>query len=244
MTEAYQAGLLGLLSASSLLVGAAIGLFVPVSQRASSLWMAFGAGALIAAASFELVEKANRAAGLGPVALGLALGALVFFLGDLAIARLGGGERKRSRASSLAGASLALALGALLDGVPESLAIGAGYTGSGAIGWAMVGAVFLSNIPESLASAAGLRRSGFAPGRVMGLWTAITLVSGVSATVGYALFAGAAGPLGATSQAFAAGAILAMLASTMMPEAYEHGGPVVGLATALGFLVSIMLERV
>ncbi|MNS41279.1 hypothetical protein D3C72_736280 [compost metagenome] len=243
MIEAYQAGLLGLLAASSLLVGAAFGLFVPVSQRASSLWMAFGAGALIAAASFELVEKANQAVGLGPVALGLALGALVFFLGDLVITHLGGGERKRSQASSLAGASLALALGALLDGVPESVAIGAGYTG-GAIGWAMVGAVFLSNIPESLASAAGLRRSGFAPGRVMGLWTAITLVSGVSAMAGNTLFAGVVGPLGAASQAFAAGAILAMLASTMMPEAYEHGGPVVGLVTVLGFLVAILLERV
>ncbi|MFN3429602.1 MAG: ZIP family metal transporter [Candidatus Sericytochromatia bacterium] len=244
MHEAFQAGLLGLLSASSLLVGALVGLFTPVSQRASSVLMAFGAGALIAAASFELVEKANRTAGLGAVALGLAVGALVFFVGDLWIAQLGGAQRKRSRATSLSGASLALALGALLDGVPESLAIGAGYSSGGGFGWAMVGAVFLSNIPESLASAAGLRRSGFAPGPVMGLWTAITLVSGVSALLGHTLVAGAAGPVVATSQAFAAGAILAMLASTMMPEAYEHGGPVVGLATALGFLAAIMLERV
>ena len=148
----------GFVAGASLLLGALIGLFVPVPTRAVGLVMGFGAGVLISAAAFELTGAAYDRAGGTPVVLGLSAGALVFSGGDLLIARRGGRRRKdptgTSAAAGASGAS-ALVLGALLDGIPESAAIGVSLLGGGSVGLAVVAAVFLSNIPEALSASAG-----------------------------------------------------------------------------------------
>ena len=136
-----------------------------------------------------------------------------------------------------------MAIGALLDGIPESAAIGISLLGGGNISAALVAAVFLSNIPEGLSSAAGMKRSGRSTAHILGLWGTVTLASALAALLGYFFLDGASEDLIALIQSFAAGAILTMLASTMMPEAYDEGGQLVGLITVVGFLLSFVLSH-
>ena len=170
------------------------------------------------------------------------LGAAVFYLADREVTRRGG-ERRKNSGDAQGGSATAIAIGALLDGIPESAAIGISLIEGGGVGIALVAAVFLSNVPEGLSSAAGMRRAGRSPAYVLGLWGAVTLASTLAALLGYLLLDGASGNVVAFIQSFAAGAILTMLASTMMPEAYEDGGPVVGVVTTVGFLMAFVLSR-
>lgn len=205
--------------------------------------MALGAGVLVSSVAFELMDEAYREGGLDAAAPGLLLGAAVFYLADREVNRRGG-ERRKNSGDRQGGSAAAIAIGALLDGIPESAAIGIGLIEGGGVGIALVAAVFLSNVPEGLSSAAGMRRAGRSPAYVLGLWGAVTLASTLAALLGYLLLAGASGDVISAIQAFAAGAILTMLASTMMPEAYEEGGPVVGVVTTVGFLLAFVLSRV
>jgi zinc transporter, ZIP family len=136
------------------------------------------------------------------------------------------------------GSGIAVAIGALMDGRPESVAIGVSLIGGGAVGSVVVIAVFLSNVPEGLSAVAGMKKAGRSTANILGVWSAVVLISAASALFGYLFLAGASGYLITAIQSFAAGAILTMLASTMMSEAYEEGGAVVGVVTALGFLVA------
>jgi ZIP family zinc transporter len=227
-------------AATSLLVGGFVSLRWRIGPKALGLIMAFGAGVLLSAVAFELVEEAFRVAANGiTVALGMAAGAITFYVGDVAIERMGGGDRKPvgepDPAAGAAQSPLAIVLGIVLDGIPESIVIGLTLLGGAAIDLAVVIAVFLSNVPESIAATTGLRSRGWAPARIMGLWLLVALVSGAASMAGYVVFGGASGSAIAFVDAFAAGAILTMLADTMMPEAYENGGSQVGLATTLGF---------
>lgn len=130
-----------------------------------------------------------------------------------------------------------------MDGIPESVAIGISLIGGGAVSWVFVVAVFLSNAPEGLSAAAGMKKAGRSTAYILGLWGAVVVASAAGTLFGYLFLAGAPGDAVAAIQAFAAGAILTMLASTMMPEAYEEGGDVVGVVTAIGFLVAFVLSR-
>ncbi|HET7479995.1 MAG TPA: ZIP family zinc transporter, partial [Rubrobacteraceae bacterium] len=132
---------------------------------------------------------------------------------------------------------------ALMDGIPESAAIGISLLGGGKISAALVAAVFLSNVPEGLSSASGMKRAGRSTAHIMGLWAGVTVASAVAALLGYLFLAGASENVVAAIQSFAAGAILTMLASTMMPEAYEDGGAFVGLVTTIGFLLAFVLSH-
>ena len=134
------------------------------------------------------------------------------------------------------------AVGALMDGIPESVAIGVSLIGGGAVSAAMVAAVFLSNVPEGL-SAAGMKKAGHSAAYILGMWGSVVMVSAVAALFGYLFLAGASGEVVAVIQSFAAGGILTMLASTMLPEAYEEGGAVVGVVTTIGFLAAFMLSH-
>jgi len=231
-----EALLWGVVASSSLLVGGLLALRVRIPTRVLGLIMAFGAGVLISAVAYELVQEAfETSSGSGGVALGLALGSLAFFAGDVAISRKGGAGRKRSGGSQGGGAALALVLGIVLDGIPESIVLGLTLLTGDGVSAAMLAAVFLSNLPESIAATVGLRRGGWSPGRVMGLWALVTAASGIAAVLGYVVLDGASPSVVAFVLAFAAGAILTMLADTMMPEAFEHGGRYVGLATTAGF---------
>jgi len=239
---AVAAGAWGLLGGSALLVGALVGVLTPVPRRAVGWVMAFGSGVLIASVSFELIAGARAEAGLPVTGAGVAAGALVFFGADLAVSRRGGQHRKRSTGERGEGSALVLTIGALLDGIPESVAIGASLLGGGEVSVAVVVAVFLSNVPEGLSSAVGLRGAGRSRGVILALWAAVAIVSGLAALLGYVLLDGAPPAIVAGLDSFAAGAILTMLASTMLPEAHEEGGAVTGLLTTAGFLVATALS--
>lgn len=219
-----------------------IGILTPTSQRVIGLVMGFGAGVLISALAFELTTEAFRQGGADAVAAGLAVGALTFFAGDWVIDRRGGNHRKRSGGEQADGSATAIALGAIMDGIPESVAIGVSLVGGGTVGIAVVAAVFLSNIPESLSAATGMTKAGHSRKYILVLWAGVTLISGLSALVGFALLGGAPPDAIAIIQAFAAGAILTMLADTMMPEAFKYGGNWVGLLTVLGFALSFVVS--
>ena len=234
----------GIFAGSSLILGGAIGLWLPLSREVRGLIMGFGAGVLISAVAYELVDDAFEAAdGFAIVAAGLFAGAATFFAGDLMIDRMGGADRKRSEGMGAAagGAALAIVLGIVLDGVPESAVIGLTLLEGEGVSVAMIVAVFLSNLPEAIAATTGLARSGWSRQRIFGLWAAVMLVSGLSALAGYVLFDGAGPRALAFVLAYAGGAILTMLADTMMPEAFERGGRLTGLATTLGFAVAFAI---
>ncbi|WP_098461814.1 ZIP family metal transporter [Isoptericola jiangsuensis] len=235
----------GLLGSSSLLLGAGIVLVRPLSQRVVGLVMAFGAGILISAVAYDLVEDAAESTDGGWVLLvGLTAGASAFFVGDLLIDRRGGQGRKRSTGEQAQGSGGAIALGTVLDGVPESVVLGATLVGGGGISVAMLAAVFLSNLPEAMSATAGLRQAGTSRARLFLLWGGTTLVSAVAAGVGYAALGSASAATVALVQAFAAGALLTMLVDTMIPEAAEFAGPVGGLMTVLGFAAAFGLSQV
>jgi zinc transporter, ZIP family len=239
MAEAFFWGMLG---SASLILGAVVVAVNMPSARTLGLIMGFGSGVLISAVAFELVEEAASVAkGLGATTIGFLIGMGVFLLGDQAISTMGYRDRKKMNAVHSA-SGLAIVLGIVLDGVPESAVLGLTVLESGTIGVAVLAAVFLSNLPESIAATSGLRSSGWSWGSVYGLWTGIVLVSGIAAAVGYQLMSAATPAAFAFVLAFAGGAILSMLATTMMPEAYEYGGRLVGVTTTIGFAAAFAIS--
>ncbi len=208
--------------------------------------MAFGSGVLLSAVPFELIAEAYERSGMWPVAGGAVAGAAVYSAANVLLARRGAQHRKRSgqhqpSESEEPGSGSAIALGALLDGVPESVVIGTSLLGGGHLGAATVGAVFISNLPEGLASAAGMRAAGRSRTYVFALWASIAVISGLAALAGYALLGGASPALLAVITAVAGGAILSMIADTMIPEAYSRVHLLTGLVTVTGFLAAFAL---
>jgi ZIP family zinc transporter len=233
----------GLIAGSSILIGGLFALVVPVQRTALGLIMGFGSGVLISAVAYELVAEASATAdGGGAVAFGLAAGCGMFFLGDLLVDRMGGADRKSSTGRQVTGSALAIVLGIVLDGIPESAVIGLGILEGNGVSVAVLVAVFLSNLPEAIAATAGLLKSGWARAKIIGLWIAVTAVSGLASLAGYVLFEDASGDTIAFVLAFAGGAVLTMLADTMMPEAFEHGGRLVGVFTTLGFALAFTIS--
>lgn len=243
-----QAALWGLLSGGTLVVGAAIAWWVRVPRLVIAGVMAFGAGVLISALSFELVDEAERTGGLGATVGGLALGAAAYVAANAVLARRGARHRKRSgdeqpREDEQAGSGAAIAVGALLDGVPESTVLGLSLTSGHGVGIAVLAAIAISNLPEGLSSAAGMKRRGRSAAYVFGVWGAIALASGLAALLGYTLLDGASAEAVALITAVAAGAILAMVADTMVPEAFERTHVFTGALCAAGFIVAFAISR-
>ncbi|WP_037681659.1 ZIP family metal transporter [Streptomyces griseus] len=252
MSEVVEAGGWGLVAGSALVLGAVLGYGLRVPQKVIALVMAFGAGVLLSAVSFELIGESYEQAGLGPAAVGTLAGAAAYTVGNLWLARRGARHRKRSGHHSgqaqpseeeQNGSGLALALGALLDGIPESAVIGVSLLNGGAVSAVTVAAVFISNIPEGLSSSAGMKKAGRGKGYVFGVWGAIAAASTVSAVLGYAVVGGFSAAVIAAVTAVAAGAILAMIADTMIPEAFQEAHLAIGLVTVSGFLVSFALSH-
>ncbi|GGN65203.1 ZIP family zinc transporter [Actinoplanes lobatus] len=243
-----QAGLWGLFAGSALLLGAAIGYLVKVPRKLLASVMAFGAGVLLSTVAFELFEEAYEQGGMRPTTFGAAAGALIYTGCNVLLARRGARHRKRSgdqqpSEQDQGGSGTAIALGALLDGVPESIVIGSTLLTGGTVGAVTVGAVFISNVPEGLSSAAGMRAAGRSRRYVFGLWTGIAVISGLAAVAGYTVLGDASDGLMASITALAGGAILAMVADTMIPEAFENAHLLVGLITVAGFLLAFGLSR-
>ncbi|GAA2900546.1 ZIP family zinc transporter [Pseudonocardia halophobica] len=229
------------------MLGAAVAWWVRVPPKVVAGIMAFGAGVLISALAFELVDEAVRQGGIVPTAVGFLGGAVVYVLANAALDRHGARHRKRSgdqqpSEQEQSGSGAAIAVGALLDGVPESVVLGLTLLTGGAVSPAVLAAIFISNVPEGLSSAAGMKRAGRPARYVFGVWIGIALASGLAALVGYVALDGVSPTVVAAITAVAAGAILAMLADTMIPEAFDRAHVLTGLITALGFLTALAVH--
>ena len=229
------------LAASALLVGSVAGLVMQVPRSWVGLALAFGAGALISAVSFELAAEAFNSGGWVALSVGLAAGALTFFIGNRLLHTRGAARRGKRVRPATEGQGLSIVLGAMLDGIPESVVLGSMILAGGAVSPAFFAAVLLSNVPEGFSASADLKQEGHSPGWILRLWLAVVLVSAVASAGAYA-FLGAAGPAIPFVQAFAAGGLLTMLVDTMIPEAYEDGGDRAGLVTVLGFALAFLLS--
>lgn len=245
---ALHAGAWGLLAGGALVIGATIAWFVQVPARVVAAVMAFGAGVLISALAFDLVLEAANSAGLAPVVGGFAGGAVMYMLANKLLDRFGARHRKRSQhqqptESEQSGSGRAIAVGALLDGIPESVVLGASLLGGSGVSTAVVAAVFISNLPEGLSSAAGMKQAGRSARYVFGVWSGIAIASALAAALGYLLLGDASESTVAVITAFAAGAILTMLSDTMIPEAFERTHAWTGLIAAAGFLLAFTISR-
>ncbi|MFC0682673.1 ZIP family metal transporter [Lysobacter korlensis] len=259
-----QTLLFGVIASSALVIGAFVGVRFELPKRVLAILLSFAAGALITALAFELFEDAYERGGIWNAAIGLFVGALVFTVLSALLDRAAqpGGRSKPAdevegsakldtdaaasdeaptKASTRGAAGLALLAAVTLDGVPENVALGVSL-GEGTGGLALLAAIFVSNLPESLVGAASMRSSGRSTLSVLALWTACAVLLVIAVLIG-------AGPLANTDPAtislplaFAAGAVIASLADTLMPEAYEHGGPAVAMSTAAGFVLSFVLS--
>ncbi|MGO9612811.1 MAG: ZIP family metal transporter [Dissulfurispiraceae bacterium] len=230
------------MATSSLIVGGLIATSFSLSRRTLGIIMAFGAGTLISAISYELIfEAVKLAKGTGFPAFGLFSGAFTFFFADTLIEKLGTGNPMAIEGSQSSKLITPMVLAIILDVIPETIVIGLGIFEGGTVSLAMLVAVFISNLPEAIAGTTGMKASGWNRGKIIFFWLFIALVCAGSTLAGYNLFSNASEHWLAFIQAFAGGAILMMLANSMMPEAYEHGGKLAGVFTVLGFFVSVAM---
>ena len=245
MTESVVvAAFWGAFAASSLVIGAVLAVRVRLSNRVVGSVMGFGAGALIGGIAYELVPKYLFSDAGSGILVAFAVGALTFFVCDWVIDSRGGRHRKDigSPRPPAGGSGMAIFLGTLLDGIPESLTLGLGLALGGSISVAFLAAVFVSNLPEGIAGTKNMLAEGAPRRRVLWMWIGLLMAAAAAAAVGYAFVQAVPGIDGRLVQGFAAGAMLTMLADAMMPEAFEHGGKVVGLLTTLGFLMAAILS--
>ena len=243
-----QAGGWGVLAGGALVLGALVAWFVAVPQRVVASVMAFGAGVLISALSFDLVDEAEKSGGLTATVGGFLGGAIVYVAANVVLARHGAAHRKRSGDQQRADgrhedSGAAIAIGALLDGIPESVVLGLSLLSGDGVGVTVLAAIVISNFPEGLSSAAGMKRSGRSAAYVFGVWGGIAVLSGLAGLLGVLALDGAAPSTVAFITAVAAGAILAMVADTMIPEAFEATHLYAGLLATVGFIVSFSIER-
>ena len=240
MAEAFGWGALG---ASALLIGALIAYLLSPTRGVIAVVMALGTGLLIGSVSFELIDEALKYQAVAWVAAMVLGGAAVFTVGDWLLERRGGGDRKDATGAQAEGSPLAIVLGSVLDGIPESFGLGLTVL-QGGVSVSLLAAVALSNLPEGMSSSSGLRQAGWPRNQVVAMWSVVVLVSGTAAAAGYGMLGPASGRTGALVQAFAAGALLAMLADTLLPQAYAVEGVLTGSLVVTGFAVSLALSAV
>jgi len=237
-----NAFLWGLLATSSLIIGGLIASRFSLSKKTIGIIMGFGAGTLISAISYELIfESVNIARKSGFPAFGFFTGAFTFYFADMLIGKLGAGKANASGASQHSKLIIPMVLAIILDGIPESIVIGLGIFEGGSVSLAMLVAVFVSNLPEAIAGSTGMKQDGWSKKKIILLWSFIALICALATVAGFSLFTTTSVQWLAFIQAFAGGAILMMLANSMIPEAYEHGGKLAGVATVLGFFLSVSM---
>ena len=244
-----EAAFWGFLGASSLIVAAEVAFAFRLSSVVIGLIMAFGVGALISAVSFELVADALESAEVWQVALGLACGSLVFFIGDRMIAQVGGSGRKETPDPNEEAADdeeepdsgLGIVLGTVLDGIPESAVLGMSLVGGAGVSASLLVSIWISNFPESLASSVNMENAGTTRGKIRLMWWVIALISAGAAALGFWIVDQTSTRTGAFVSAFAAGSLLTMIVDEMAPEAYERSSIYAGLATVGGFALAVFL---
>ncbi len=243
--DAIAALLWGLVAGGALLIGAALGWFAHLGRRAVAWIMAFGAGILISAIAFDIMDEAFHTGGLEASASGFLIGAVIFTVGSELLARAGARHRMRSARPSDGGngddSAAAIALGTVIDGIPEAIVIGVSLIDGNGVAIAAVIAIFLSNIPEALSSSVGMKAAGRSRRSVFGLWLGITAMSGVVSLIGYAVVSQFAPEWVALIQAIAGGALIALIADTMIPEAFAETHDLTGFIAAFGFLSGFAL---
>jgi ZIP family zinc transporter len=251
VTVWLEAGFWGLVAGSALVLGAAIAWIWKIPRTVTAAVMAFGAGVLISTLAFDLVEEAEAIGGIRPTALGLLGGAAAYIVANIVVNKRGAQHRKRSDDSQMSeeeqpGSGTAIAIGALLDGVPESIVLGMSLIGGAGVGVPVLAGIFISNLPEGLSSTSGMKANGRGARYVFGVWTVIAAACGVAALLGCVAFEGASPQTVALINSVAAGAILAMIADTMIPEAYQESAHKyqlwTGFITVLGFITAFAIS--
>jgi len=239
-----EAILYGLAASSALVIGSVVGSRWDPPAQVTGVLLAFASGALISALAFELFEEAFHLGGAVRSGLGLLAGAAAFVAADAWLDQRvaghpGAEERETASAGARGGVGWALLAAVTLDGVPENLALGVSLVDGASI--TLLVAIFFSNLPESLVGAVAMRKEERSRAAVVMIWVICGALLAASVVVGRAL----AGPLSdevlAVALGFAGGAVLASLADTLMPEAFEHGRPLNSFATAAGFFLSFVL---
>lgn len=241
MMEFVVAAGAGILAGGALLLGALIAWFFDVNIKVVASIMAFGAGVLIATLSFDLVTEAIELSGIWPTISGFAVGALAYVGINYLLDKYN--VRNKRRKHENAGTGSGIAVGTLLDGVPESLVLGLSMVAGQGVSIPVLVAVLISNIPEGLSSTAHFKNSGRSGRFIFWLWGSVTLIFGISSLVGYTILADASPDITGFVIALAAGAILAMVSDTMIPEAYKTEHNLTGLLATLGFLCSLTLSE-
>lgn len=231
------------LATVTLLIGMVLAYRNLISLKWTGLIMSFGAGAIISAAAYQLVlgAVAEETGAEYLVALGIAAGALTFYFADKWVDGLGGEGRMDFDGDQASGSGTGILLGSMLDGVPESLALGLSLVHSPQVSLAFIFAVAISNVPQGLGGTVGMLAGGWARPKITRLWLAVCGLSIAAAALGYALGQALPGATGAMVDAFAAGALLVMLTDSMIPESFEHGGKEAGLFLVLGFGVALAM---
>jgi ZIP family zinc transporter len=243
-----QAGLWGLVAGGMLVVGAAIAWLLSVPKLVVAGVMAFGSGVLFSALAFDLVDEAERSGGLTATVLGLAAGAIAYVAANIYLSRHGAARRKSSgdeqmSEQEMSGSGTAIAVGALLDGVPESIVLGLTLLAGQGVSVSVFAAIAISNLPEGLSSSAGMKRNGRSARYVFAVWGGIALASGLSGLFGTLALDGAQPATISWVTAVAAGAILTMIADTMIPEAFDDTRIWTGLILTAGFITAFTLSR-
>jgi zinc transporter, ZIP family len=236
--------LFGIAASSALVIGAAVGTRWDPPRQVTGVLLAFASGALISALAFELFEEAFHLGGAVRAGLGLLAGAAVFVAVDTALDRYitgkaGPEEREVVAAGTRGGVGLALLAAVTLDGVPENLALGTSLATGASL--SLLVAIFFSNLPEALVGAVSMRQAGQSRRGVMTTWLVCAVVLAAAVVLGRAVAGVLTPDVLAVALAFAGGAVLASLADTLMPEAFEHGRPLNAFATAAGFFLSFLL---
>ncbi|CAM4034115.1 ZIP family metal transporter [Mesobacillus thioparans] len=239
----WNAAFWGAVSGSAVLLGSVAAMIFSIPTKVIGWIMAFGTGVLIGAASYELLGDAVHNGGILASSIGFIAGASIFTLLDILVSKKGASHRKRSGKQATKNAGIAIFIGTVMDAIPESIMIGASLLEQNTVSFLLVIAIFLSNIPEGLSSTAGLRKNGYSHLKITVMWLSVLAIATFSSWSGYFFLQDASEAIMSGISGFAGGGIIAMIASTMMPEAYEDSGPVTGLITALGLLASLVLDH-
>ena len=232
--------------------------------------MAFGSGVLVAALTFSLVEEAfSLSQAIPPVVIGFILGGVSYSVANHILDRKSKSEsssdphaasnsnssnnigavrkRKRSHGHNAGGgqsaSGLALLVGSVMDNIPENMALGISLVTGGAVNIVLIAAIFISNFPEGLASTEGMKSNGRSKKYILMLWSIAVVIGTISTAIGFTVLSKASPYVISVAISFAAGAILVMLAESMIPEAFEEGGSKIGLAAMAGFTIAFVLGR-